>query len=109
MNPDYDSGWVDLPIRSSITLTHNLGTRDLYVYMIGRFGDDTHNHAVGGDYWYDTSISEYRGRGAYWYTEGVNSMKIHHYRGDERFAYNWGEVRVLAWKLPPKIVKTPVT
>jgi hypothetical protein len=30
---DYDSGWIDYPL-NIITLQHNLGTKDLFVYVM---------------------------------------------------------------------------
>jgi len=42
--PDYDSGWVSIPIApQTLTLTHNLGTTEVFVYLIG---NDSHPYGI---------------------------------------------------------------
>ena len=92
-NPDYDSGWVTTT-DAGATINHNLGTKELFVYMIGKTGDKIHQLDFGTDMIItEGDLFEY---GAYWETDGENTILI--WRGvDDSF---WVEVRVLIWKLP---------
>ena len=35
-HPDFDSGWVAIPLSTTVTVTHNLATPDYLVYLEGR-------------------------------------------------------------------------
>jgi len=92
-HPDYDSGWVPIPLGWTY-LQHDLGTTDVYVYIIGRNGDYTHQFSYGGD-WVRNKDSILSSYGVYWQCY-LNRLKITRWMDDTE----WQEVRVLLWKLP---------
>ena len=95
LNPDYDSGWVwiheggppTFPLE--IPFTHNLNTRDLFVYFFFEMEDPTlpppdykatHNILIA-DVWWQTI------------SEDAISLYI------PRWEYPWQYVRVLIWEI----------
>ena len=89
--PDFDSGWVfaDMGIED-ITLVHNLGTRDLMVYIYYRMEDPT---IPSADFKQTHNI---RASEVYWEAYDSNEINI-------RFPYSdyvWQEIRVLIWAIP---------
>lgn len=84
--PAYDSGWVSTE-GGTITFSHNLGTTEVLVYLIG---NDTsgalgiHQFQYGEMYW------------AYWHNLDANSIEVTAYPP-------WDYVRVILWKIqePP--------
>jgi len=83
--PAYDSGWTTISaITRKVTLTHNLGTTEVFVYIMGRQfrADSIHQWHDGDDvgYWYDLDISQITISG--------------------RKGSMWDQVRVMIWKIP---------
>ncbi len=79
--------------------THNLGTSDIFVYVIAKWNRDwdgsggpmVHQFYYGGDSYGDPQMTQ----GFYWdtYTENPDTVEVSCYdRVDE--------IRVLIWKLP---------
>ena len=99
LNPDYDSGWVERADRIFVEFNHNLGTSDIFVYILvkwyrdweGSGGPMVHQFYYGGDSYGDPQ----RTQGFYWdcYTEDPNSIHVSCYDRTD-------EIRVLIWKLP---------
>jgi len=93
--PAYDSGWKNLgapPVY--VTFTHNLGTTEVFVYIVGKeFGADTiHQWYIGGG-------GGGNRFGTWWYDLDISRVTV--YRcGDD---YMWDQVRVMIWKIsePP--------
>jgi hypothetical protein len=109
LKPEYDSGWIDAPPASNamvdaLVLKHNLGTKDLFVYVVGRntysvspSEEDiyTHQDYLHQNRFYDP---EWRVIGSCWRAYEEDSITIHRGQDD----WNWDEmIRVLIWKLPP--------
>ncbi len=97
MSPDYDSGWVSLSPNDFTFFVHNLGTKDIFVYLLGKnidaSGFVTHQEFFGG-----AEIASYY-KGVRWSTVSENSNEVSVYRfWDDLW---WDEARVLIWKLPP--------
>jgi hypothetical protein len=91
--PDFDSGWIGIGTGETY-FEHNLGTQDLFVYMIGKIGGIlVHQGGYGGIYYYTTEMTY---EGAVWTTYGLNYVSVTRYLHDT----SWDEVRVLIWKLP---------
>jgi len=94
--PDYDSGWVSFEIVSS-SLDHGLGTKNLFVYLVGRqfslfepAGWRTHQKKIGtdndgGDLW-----------GVYWSLIDENTIYVQR-AVDE---WRWEYFRVYIWIIP---------
>lgn len=94
MNPDYDSGWSSTKSDDFIMVDHNLDTTELFVYLIGRSDDITHQVNFGVNR--DESGPQVRETGVTWLT--VDSNRIAVFRGNADAM--WKLVRVLIWKLP---------
>lgn len=114
--PDYDSGWIEIEPDSYVNLNHNLGTTNLFVYLVGGYKAneyDTHQIAIGGDVYYipfydaaDSLRFLERHDGIFWRTNGVNTIRVS--RLSENINYNWPRFRVLLWMLPePPVVMMP--
>jgi hypothetical protein len=89
--PDFDSGWVNAECGTEdIILTHNLGTRDLFVYIYYRMNDPT---IPSPDY---TATHNIRAHEVYWFAYDYNAIKIGFTHPD----YVWQEIRVLIWAIP---------
>jgi len=85
--PAYDSGWVSINQGQVLTFTHNLGTTEVLVYVIGN--DTTGDNGIHQMGYGDNSLLWYR----------LNSTTISVYRLiPEDF---WTEVRVMIWKIQP--------
>ena len=94
LNPDYDSGWVWLlegppTFPLELPFTHNLNTRDLFVYFYFEMEDmflpphdykATHN-ILEADVWWQTT------------SEDAINLYI------PRWEYPWQYVRVLIWEI----------
>ena len=93
--PDYDSGWTGISPSFAHVFTHNLGTADILVYLVGR--DDTvmTQHAYGGLI-VATGGQMFR-YGVFWIAEDEDTIRVERYIDDAV----WEEVRVLIWELPP--------
>ncbi len=104
MNPDYDSGWVTILDTGSgsdiLTLDHNLGTNELFVYMVGKDAwGYTHTSGFGGNWWFPTRDSREQ-TGAYWVAPNEDLIQIWRKPGDVWGNQQWISVRVLIWILP---------
>jgi len=88
-SPDYDSGWLNLT-RGENVLSHNLGTTELLVYLLGRNSSDTHQLNYGGTLygtlWY----------GARFHELTSTNITITRMASDRE----WPEARVQIWKIP---------
>jgi len=100
LNPDYDSGWEATDGYIVVEFSHNLGTSDIFVYVLAKWyrdwpgsgGPMVHQFYYGGDTYLDTGDTQ----GFYWncYTEDPNVIEVSQYGGRA------DELRVLIWKLP---------
>ncbi len=95
LNPDYDSGWVDayLGTEETITFTHNLGSRDLFVYIYYRMSDPF-PPIPGEETWTHNYVSEEE---VYWIAGDLNEIVVYF---NTVFNYWLQEMRVLIWKIP---------
>lgn len=94
--PAYDSGWVAFnPGQTVITLEHNLGTRELFVYMVGLHIDHdvVHQFAYGSDSYLDRNDDLYKDWGARWRLSDDNTINV--IRGQQDLW--WQEIRVYIW------------
>ena len=115
--PDYDSGWIDIEQGGNVEVNHNLGTRNLFVYLIGarthENEDLIHQHHYGTEAYGLDAITPNGGidtdfidRGVWWLINGENEIKIVRVWDDN----DWHRFRVLLWRLPePPVVWEPVT
>ncbi len=89
--PAYDSGWQAITADTYLTLTHNLGTKELFVYMVGKdsFGSI-------GTMFYGSDLENGTWRGAYFRITAENSIDIRRLVDDGV----WVEVRVYIWVIP---------
>jgi len=101
LTPDFDSGWVTIPDTGSgadiLQIDHNLGTKDIFVYMIGKdqWGF-THQGSYGG---YLDSAG--RDTGAHWAALTENMTQVWRNHDDQVWGSpRWVDVRLLIWKLP---------
>jgi len=102
--PAYDSGWVTVNAGNYLTLTHNLNTTEVFVYVVGRLGppDDHiihHLHYGGwGYYLYDGTGHVYASReeGLTWTGLTNTTIGLVRSSGDT----DWQQVRVMIWKIP---------
>jgi len=102
--PDYDSGWVTVNAGNYLTLTHNLNTTEVFVYVVGRLGppDDHIIHQLHyggyGYYLYDGTGHVYASRyeGLKWTGLTNTTIGLVRSSGDT----DWQQVRVLIWKIP---------
>ena len=108
--PDYDSGWIDVQL-NHVDIHHNLGTTNLFVYLIGGGPDSPHQFRYGGDWFLtregDATAIYYEDsrNGAYWTTADENVIRVMVNDHEQ----NWSEIRTLLWLLPePPIVMQPV-
>ena len=100
LNPDYDSGWVTTDSQIVVEFNHNLGTSDIFVYILAKWyrdwpdsgGPMVHQFYYGGDTYLDTGDMQ----GFYWtcYTEDPDAILVSQYGGRA------DELRVLIWELP---------
>lgn len=89
--PDYDSGWQTIAQGQVLTFTHNLGTMNLIVYVLGKhmYGGFIHQDGYGG-----LQVQEY-GHGLDWQAN-LSIINVRRWYND----LSWKQVRVLIWKLP---------
>jgi hypothetical protein len=96
--PDYDSDWLTVDQNTELTLNHNIGTTDLFVYLIGKEGGtQTHQIFLGGDKMMNDNFRTQEG--AYWYCDET-SIHVKRMMTDEK----WQEIRILIWKLPTQTI-----
>ena len=94
--PDWDSldtyGWISIPAGQFQSLTHNLHTTNVLVYMVGYDYDgySYHQIAYGGD---SNPVGVY---GAWWSQLTETSIVIWRLGSDIR----WDLIRVMIWKIP---------
>lgn len=91
--PAYDSGWVSINVDQEIILTHNVGTTDVLVYMVGKSSDTAspyiHQKWYGGEV---NVIAEY---GVFWYDLTKTTVRVQRHLSDA----NWNWVRIMIWKI----------
>lgn len=109
-NPDFDSGWItttstfpDNPATDNF-IKHNLGTQDIFVYLIGKedaphlvssqkgYGSEAHTSSFWGIQW--SAMADWQAQNV-----GIPLDPI------PKLNYivvntNYPEIRVLIWKLP---------
>jgi hypothetical protein len=91
--PDYDSGWISLGGEFN-NIVHNLGTKHLFVYVVGRdSAGNVHHIQYGG------AICDIYGtkRGAWWSLGSDNTINVYKELGDNSM---WDTCRVLIWRIP---------
>lgn len=115
--PDFDSGWIDIEQGGTVEVNHNLGTRNLFVYLIGALTheneDFIHQHHYGTEaYGLDVITpnggidTDFIDRGVWWHISDENKLKITRVWDD----YDWHRFRVLLWRLSePPVVWEPVS
>jgi len=105
--PDYDSHWMPIDQGGSVEVSHNLGSTNLLVYLVGEYDDNyTHQYAYGGNEehyveyvmgeFYFESIEKVGTFGAWWRTDGLDRVIVFRHEHDD----SWHEFRVLIWRLP---------
>jgi hypothetical protein len=107
--PDYDSNWVPIDQGESVEVNHNLGSTNLFVYLVGEYDDNyTHQYAYGGNEEHYTEVETIPGEfyygtvekvgtlGAWWRTDGQDRVIVTRPSHDD----HWQEFRVLIWRLP---------
>ena len=116
-NPDYDSGWHDMVQGGTVEVNHSLGTRNLFVYLIGartHLNEDLiHQNHFGAEAYGLPEITPNGGvatdfidRGVFWHITDDNKLKVIRVWDDN----DWHRCRVLLWKLPePPVVWEPVS
>lgn len=99
--PDFDSGWVTINDTGTgadiLYVEHNLGTQDIFVYMVGKdqWGF-THQGRFGG---YVDDVG--RDTGAYWLAINENTTMVWRDEDDQVWGSpRWAQVRLLIWRLP---------
>ena len=92
----YDSGWVsaNLGMEESITFTHNLNSRDLFVYIYYR-ASDPFPPIPGEETWTHNYVSEEE---VYWIAGNLNEIVV--YFNMDLSNYLLQEMRVLIWRIP---------
>lgn len=107
--PDYDSGWFSIAAPGSVLLTHNLGTTELLVYVIGNSSSGTiHQYGYGCDSYgpmVDNPPRVLYSQGVYWERLTTTSIYIQRLRDDGSSngggpELAWDNVRVMLWKIP---------
>jgi hypothetical protein len=99
--PDYDSGWVPFAISGTgigyFYAYHGLNTRELIVYVYGRYSESGDWHQFNlNSYWDGLQRQPY---GAYWYCSSADRIVVIKNPAD----YIWQQVRVLIWKIPEAV------
>ena len=97
--PDYDSGYCWISQGTSQIFTHNLGTTDVLVYMVGYYPGGVpyiNQHDYGGE---SNGLNSY---GAYWSELTATTIKVTRQGNDA----NWPYVRVMMWEGIEKKGKT---
>jgi len=92
----YDSGWVSAHCgtEETITFTHNLGSRDLVVYIYYR-ASDPFPPIPGEETWTHNYVSEEE---VYWIAGNLNEIVV--YFNMDLSNYLLQEMRVLIWRIP---------
>ena len=91
--PDYDSNWVSIDPGGKKEFPHNLGSFDLFVYIVGRSTPEPflyHQYYFGG-----VKLLTGRKWGIYWKQYNENSLEVFRFDHD----HYWDEVRVRIWVL----------
>jgi len=99
--PAYDSGWLDFPVGNHLYIHHNLSTSNLFVHLVGRSVNRTHQMFLAREMWRKTldRAEEY---GVYWLTDEANPLNaIELQRGgdDVNSTINWNEIHVQIWTI----------
>ena len=82
--PAYDSGWLVIQPAQVLTISHNLGTEEVFIYLLGK-AESGYIHQI---------------------TQGSHGVSVHWIHANEiaiwRHPYDeiWHQVRVQIWKIP---------
>jgi len=98
MESGYDSGWVSISSPSSIALTHNLGTKNVMVYMMGRKNMTTTESPYIHQKHYGGEIQVGWSGGVFWRDLTETTIDIQRIKGGTGEDY-WNYVRVMIWKV----------
>ena len=96
--PDYDSDWVSINQGQTLTLTHDLGTTDVLVYVISNRTNGITQIYHGGEIYWSESPPQNNYAGLYWHSLDNTSIAISRYSND----LWWSQVRVMIWKIEPE-------
>jgi len=90
--PDYDSGWVSIDAGDGVEVTHELGTSDVLVYLVGRTtpGGGLHQHKYGADRYVDSGTKH---TGVHWFS--LTTFNIWIVRGAQDTS--WEQFRLRLW------------
>jgi len=102
--PDFDSGWITYGDPgwdgSYLYVMHNLGTQNIFVYLLGREGVDYNPYqmVLEKDPYDDHKL------GILWYAYGYDTLLVRRNPESE-----WTMIRALIWALPdpPEVTTTP--
>ena len=88
-DPDYDSGWFAIAVNGTVTKTHNLGTLDVLVQIMGKTsGGDITIRFFGG--WAGTASVQ----GGWWQTLTTTQISARRHSND----LQWPNFRFMLWK-----------
>jgi len=95
--PAYDSGWQSINQYQTLTLTHNLNTTEVFVYVIAKAPSSM---AINQFYYGYAWLPSGENRGLSWYSLTDTSIRVLRAPDDTG---TWSEVRVMMWKIqePP--------
>jgi hypothetical protein len=93
--PDYDSGWVSINQGQTLTLTHDLETTDVLVYVTSNRTNGITQIYYGGEIYWSESPAQNNYAGLYWHSLDNTSIAISRYSND----LWWSQVRVMIWKI----------
>lgn len=90
--PDYDSGWISIAAGDGVEVRHELGTSNVFVYLVGRItpGGALHQYGYGEDRYVDSGI---KNKGVYWFS--LTTFNIWIVRGAQDTF--WEQFRLRLW------------
>jgi len=95
--PAWDSEWREISKGADLPLTHNVGTTNVLVYVIGNYSPTEspliHQIDYGGDMKNTGDVC-----GVWWEDLTATTITVHRRSDDDK----WKWVRVMIWKIPPK-------
>ena len=99
--PDADSGYQYIGVNQEKTFTHNLGTKNIFVYVLGYdyLTENVHQRYLGGHIDWVGGDPIKVGL-EYWWT-GEDAITIHRFPDDNQDrGLDWDFYRVMVWKIP---------
>jgi len=109
--PEYDSGWVQINRSQTITFTHNLGTTEVFVYVVGRcvtinpmsgqsIDRGMHQTNYGGGIWDFAEPARWQ-TGLCWYNLNNATIAVCRMGADDLSIQpaEWTYVRIMIWKI----------